>query len=698
MILAFALALLLPSSFITTATAVDTSSPPTTQSADGSTSFCYDRLPVAEQWLYDAIDEVMREYVASGDLENCEYSDDESYFACLQYDADLSLNRISLVMTAYLLDHPRIYWCLETPGVVNSSGIQIYLHMRPEYYEADVRCSVEETIKATETAWSALLEGCTSDYEKVRVLHDLICRHTESGATADRYARALQYLLNQQGIDTACVVGDLYARGEDEQSALLGPHIWNAVKLDGKYYLMDVYLDATGGAAISGRAFFVYATYDYFCRDATEFARTHVPYTPGGEDGKMFVALEENAFAADDSHEYFTIYGGKLDSVADSEELDDFAAELAFLCPNDHLMFVVGSSNARLDELAQAVGASESSCVPSAEYGYLMVLYCERIAVTRPPEITLIAPALGSSLSMLMYIPADRAADFDRVEIQVSFCGESTTLTESTSTYINEEKFLTFRFDGIAARQMTDILTVVATGYAGDTARSSEPKTCCIKDYCIYQLKNGTDERLLSLCAELLRYGAAAQLYFDYRVDTLADAELAAAQFDTVELVSCLTLSSTTAEPEAVRLISAMLKLDNCIDIACLFDSEASDERLSFEVWRDLDGDGERDDGEVSMVSAGDGYEVWVSGGESYRMFHVDGIYSTQLRTRLYITPLLDGVAAGAQLCYSVESYAAEMVARAAGAEEGSKLSQLARLCEAMMRYSDAAVAYISQK
>ena len=121
----------------------------------------------------------------------------------------------------------------------------------------------------------------SSDYEKVRWVHDYICdtvaydtvhkhqpgsNHIQSTAygalyyhmaLCQGYAVLTYRLLKELGVNVRIITGDCNASGEIEK------HAWNIVKIDGLYYNMDVTLDDQDGCT------------DYFLKTDEHFRDTH---------------------------------------------------------------------------------------------------------------------------------------------------------------------------------------------------------------------------------------------------------------------------------------------------------------------------------------------------------------------------------------------------------------------------------------
>ncbi len=749
-----------------------------------NTDFCRSRLSDDERALYDAIDAAVTGFADSAGF----VSDDCSESTILTATASGTLTpaAVQLVVTAYFSDHPQYFWLDSNFAYsISASSTTLRLFVEPDYYSAAVRIGTTESIAATEARWMKVLDRCPSDYEKVRVLHDLICRETDyayaadgvtpeagrwahsivgvmtgRGATCDGYARAFQYMLNRCGIDAVTISGEGFDVADGVRRSL-GAHAWNAVKIDGEYYLVDVTWDDIGAIEGFDKTRFGYSVYDYFCTQSSVFAESHVPYTPGSGG---YVALEDGVFSDDTSHEYYRVCGGYLDGLGEAAALDGFTAN-AVTQRADSLVYIVSKDTSSFASVLHLTGSVEYAVLGSQVYGYVLIVFRERMHVAAPesptfvraapdrvtlrtlpgreysadglhwqtsgefadvtpgqqltlycrmarttdtyasepseplcitvpaveltpPEVVSAAPELVSNINLNLFVRSEDASPYDSVRLTVEMCGETCEPDNSAVTTVGGESYIKFRYTGIAAKQMTETLTIRAIGtldgadYPGGTLEYS------VRDYCMYQLHNIDDDELRTLCADLLYYGAAAQKFFGYRTDDLADAQMTTEQRSLAttaapDLTSKLALDDVPAAAE-VTFVSAMLSLDGDVSVVCMFDSEAEDERISFEVWLDADGDGVRGEGEVQMI-AGD-YGKYTLGGREYRTVNIGAIPARLMRSDIYVTACVDGQISSARLHYSVETYAAAMV--------GGESEPLAGLCAAMMRYSDSACRY----
>lgn len=119
-----------------------------------------------------------------------------------------------------------------------------------------VRANKKKTYAELKKANKKLNLGGLSDYKKVKRINDYLCDtieyskstpftyddYTVYGAickgvcVCEGYAKAAKYLLDKNGVESYYVVGDTSG----------GPHAWNLVKVDGKWYHLDTTWNDTG--------------------------------------------------------------------------------------------------------------------------------------------------------------------------------------------------------------------------------------------------------------------------------------------------------------------------------------------------------------------------------------------------------------------------------------------------------------------
>ena len=176
-------------------------------------------------------------------------------------EKDDASERVSYWVTnalyAVWLDCPYLFW-LETGNYTYSYS------MVPDksgtYRIKDIKVEVEERANAASASvyktnidnqLSTLALSKATDYDTVVAINDYLCslitydldapnRQNVYGALREKkcvcegYAHAFKLLCDKFGIDCVSIVGTGYSDGESEA------HMWNAVRLDGMWYAVDV--------------------------------------------------------------------------------------------------------------------------------------------------------------------------------------------------------------------------------------------------------------------------------------------------------------------------------------------------------------------------------------------------------------------------------------------------------------------------
>lgn len=238
-----------------------------------------------------------------------------------------------------------------------------------------------------------------------------------------------------------------------------------------------------------------------------------------------------------------------------------------------------------------------------------------------------------------------------------------------------------FDFTNIAPNQMKD--TIKATLYADFCGReyASTTREYSVLIYCDNMLsKYNTDSyaKFRTLLVDLLNYGAASQLYTDYKTDDLANAGLTDTQkaWGTQaerEYKSVLNTAYETIENPEVSWKGAGLNLKDRVEI-----------RLTIAA----------DDIEnLSIKAVGESGDEWMipaakfedAGNGRYNV-SFNGLNAGQMSETIYFTVYKGSRAVSNNVSYSVESYVNSKI--------NSSDTKLVELIKAMMKYGDSAYNY----
>lgn len=278
--------------------------------------------------------------------------------------------------------------------------------------------------------------------------------------------------------------------------------------------------------------------------------------------------------------------------------------------------------------------------------------------------------------------------------IEVTVEGSTTKITnwkieESSGRYV-------FVFKNISPKMIGDTLT--AKLYAKDSdgnLKESEELEYGVKKYCQNQLsKTTTTDEFRTLIVDLLNYGAATQLYTDYKTGDLtnaflgeADLEFATESVDLSEFDGVSKSAYETISDPTIQLHGANLLLNDSITM-----------RFSVSVADESDFDGVN-----VIIEKADGSKKWVLNTSEagvleyqtiqngrYRYYvRFDGLNATEMSDTLYMRFVdSDENAVSNTLRYSIGCYAYS--------KQNDKDPTLAELVKAMMKYGNSARAWLA--
>ncbi len=290
---------------------------------------------------------------------------------------------------------------------------------------------------------------------------------------------------------------------------------------------------------------------------------------------------------------------------------------------------------------------------------------------------------LASDISINYAIPAMQLEDFDLSTLSME-CRLQSRDGEEVFSLTPELRngYYYFTLRGLTAVNMNDRILSVFHGTRGIRQYASSTDDYSIADYAYSRLNNsGSIQVLKALCAELLRYGSAAQIYKDYRTDMLPDRNMTAEHrallrdLDTVAPGEYSMELPSLATP-ALSWTGKSLILDSRITVRLGVTPTAykgKTEDLSLKIrYTGIDG---RE--KTAILTSPHPY-----GNTGMVVFDFDGLMASELRTVLMATVYEGDVAVSTTLLYSPDTYAR------------GKTGTLGTLCNALLAYSDAAREY----
>ena len=243
-----------------------------------------------------------------------------------------------------------------------------------------------------------------------------------------------------------------------------------------------------------------------------------------------------------------------------------------------------------------------------------------------------------------------------------------------------------FTLTGVTAVNMNDEIIATLRMTKGEESYVSNPDTYSVAQYAYSQLgKDTIPESLKILCANLLRYGAAAQSFKGYRTDALADSALTETQKGYLVALEDVTFGNYNKDlgdmaAPTVTWAGKSLLLDSKVTIRYIFDLgnfKGNAEDLSLRVtYKNRNGE------TVTTVVSG-GAEKYGTAEGRYSI-DFDGLLAAELRTVVHANIYVGDTCLSSTLEYSVDTYG------------NNKTGTLGTLCRALVAYSDCAKAYFS--
>ncbi|MBR4308354.1 MAG: endonuclease/exonuclease/phosphatase family protein [Oscillospiraceae bacterium] len=242
-----------------------------------------------------------------------------------------------------------------------------------------------------------------------------------------------------------------------------------------------------------------------------------------------------------------------------------------------------------------------------------------------------------------------------------------------------------FTLNGLTAVQMNNRIRSVIYGTRDGQAYCSPIDDYSIADYAYSQLnKTNTTDKLRTLCADLLRYGAKAQIYKNYRTESLVDSAMTDAHSAYLSDIEAVTFGNVNEDLQdlanpAVTWVGKSLNLDSKVCLKFVFKTTASAGKLSDLCLRVSYKDR---NGEVKTAILTES-EVYNEATQLYS-FTVDSLLAAELRSVVSVQIYAGETPVSTTLRYSPDTYG------------NGKTGTLLNLCKALFAYSDSAKAYFT--
>ncbi len=413
----------------------------------------------------------------------------------------ISPAEFEMVLEATRRDHTEQFWMggSYTPKDDGS----VFWSMKPTYLMKGKE--LQDAKAAFEQAINLMLARLTpemSEYEMEKALHDMLAVHVtyvstsnahnaygalvEGKAVCEGYAEALQCLLHRVGIQSV----EIFGYGINPATGLGEPHAWNAVRIDGEYYLVDLTWN-------DQKSILLHA---YFNQTSKIMAEDHEEWIIGQDSNDMILTCEvfDLPVCTATAANYFTKEGGRIK--------DYTVASISKLLKDNHLsvhLFVDSDVaafkswyEANIVEIATAAGVSGKFVYGSTQIGREIRIYietCKHEQLTAVEEKAATCDADGNEAYVLCkecnkMFQTERDANGNLVEIvnresvKILSVGHNWSVrdTENENTLVkratNCQEEDTYRYICSACGEMSDTYTF--TTVAGPHVDANGDKVC----------------------------------------------------------------------------------------------------------------------------------------------------------------------------------------------------------------------------
>ncbi len=296
---------------------------------------------------------------------------------------------------------------------------------------------------------------------------------------------------------------------------------------------------------------------------------------------------------------------------------------------------------------------------------------------------------LASDISVNFVILKQNLEGFDPDSVYVECVLDTYEGNEKTGTQtvrlepVDKGIHYYFTLTGLTAIQMNDSIATTLYGTKDGQVYISPVDTYSIATYAYSQMNNPDRAQSLKiLCADLLRYGSAAQIFKSYRTDAYADSNMTEVHKSYLSDMESVTFGNTNAVlddlPNApITWAGKSLNLESKVALKFVFhpanytgDLSALTLRISYT------------DAYGNAKTATAAHPVLYNAQLGYYVFTVDSLLAAELRAVVSVQIYAGNTPASATLQYSPDTYG------------NGKTGTLLDLCKALFAYSDSAKAY----
>ena len=299
---------------------------------------------------------------------------------------------------------------------------------------------------------------------------------------------------------------------------------------------------------------------------------------------------------------------------------------------------------------------------------------------------------LASDISINLAVSKSLLSGFDMDTVYIMaeidlYTGNEKTGTKTVKILpVEQGNYYYFTLTGLTAVNMNDRIRSVLYGTKDGQEYYSETDDYSIADYAYSQMNKtaGVPDKLKILCAELLRYGGAAQIYKNYRVNELADSKMTDVHKAYLSDVDAVVFGNTNKTLDdlagaPIKWAGKSLNLDSKVCLKFIFSKGTFTGNVSDLSLR------------VSYTDTyGANKDVVLTGAELYNeklgyyAFTLDTMLAAELRSVVSVQVYSGNTPVSCTLQYSADTYG------------NNKTGTLLDVCKALFAYCDSAKSYFN--
>ena len=297
---------------------------------------------------------------------------------------------------------------------------------------------------------------------------------------------------------------------------------------------------------------------------------------------------------------------------------------------------------------------------------------------------------LASDISIIYAVKASLLSGYDSFYLELQAPVYSGNALTGTKTLIIEPvltgNYYYFTMVDLTAMNMNDMFVATLRMNKGKQEYLSKPDYYSVATYALAMLnQNGMAESLKVLCADLLRYGAAAQIYKNYRTDALATMDMTEthksyfSNMDAVTFGNTNTIYNDLSNP-VITWAGKTMNLGSKVALKFVFNVGTYTGDVSELTLRVIY---QGTSGAYRMVTLSDPTAYHADKG--MYAFEFDGLMAAELRVPLSVAVCHGDTQLSQTLQYSADTYG------------NTATGTLLELCKALFAYSDSAKAYFTK-